>query len=59
MENFSKMKELINATEADASAFFGKGNKSAGTRVRNAMQQLKELAQSVRTEVLEKRSESK
>ncbi|WP_420490433.1 hypothetical protein [Mucilaginibacter jinjuensis] len=36
-----------------------KGNKAAGTRVRNAMQQLKTLAQEIRTEVTDKKSESK
>jgi hypothetical protein len=59
MEKFEKVKELIAATEADASAFFDKGNKAAGTRVRNAMQQLKVLAQEIRTEVTEKKGAAK
>jgi hypothetical protein len=59
MEKFEKLKELIAATEADATAFFDKGNKAAGTRVRNAMQQLKMLAQEIRTEVTEKKSSAK
>ncbi|OKS87529.1 histone H1 [Mucilaginibacter polytrichastri] len=59
MENFSKVKELVAASEADFTAFYEKGNKAAGTRVRNAMQQLKTLAQDIRTEVTEKKNEAK
>jgi hypothetical protein len=59
MEKFEKVKELIAATEADATAFFDKGNKAAGTRVRNAMQQLKVMAQEIRTEVTEKKGSAK
>ncbi|UEG52429.1 histone H1 [Mucilaginibacter daejeonensis] len=51
MEKFNQLKEVIAASEADFTAFFEKGNKAAGTRVRNAMQQLKALAQEVREEV--------
>lgn len=59
MEKFEKVKELIAATEVDATAFFDKGNKAAGTRVRSAMQQLKVLAQEIRTEVTEKKGATK
>lgn len=59
MEKFSKIKELIAATEADFNAFFEKGNKAAGTRVRNAMQELKTLAQEVRQEVTEQKNKDK
>lgn len=53
MEKFQKVKELIAAVEADATAFYEKGNKAAGTRVRNAMQQLKVAAGDIRKEVTE------
>lgn len=59
MEKFSKIKEVIAATEADFTAFFEKGNKAAGTRVRNAMQELKNLAQEVRQEVTEQKNKDK
>jgi hypothetical protein len=36
---------------ADFEKFYRGGNKAAGTRVRNAMQELKVFAQAVRTEV--------
>lgn len=54
MENYNKIIELLEATKADAEKFFDKGNKAAGTRVRKAMQEVKALAQAVRTEVSEK-----
>jgi hypothetical protein len=53
MEKFNEIKALLEAAEKDADAFFLKGNKSAGTRLRGAMQTLKNLAQEVRTEVQE------
>ena len=37
--------------EADFTKFYADGNKAAGTRVRGAMQELKNFAQAVRTEV--------
>ena len=53
MEKFNEIKALLETAEKDADAFFLKGNKSAGTRLRGAMQTLKNLAQEVRTEVQE------
>ena len=59
MEKFSKIKQLLTDAEADFSAFYEKGNKAAGTRVRNVMQELKVLAQEIRQEVTEKKGEAK
>ncbi|HMG07027.1 MAG TPA: hypothetical protein VK609_00890 [Mucilaginibacter sp.] len=56
MENFQKLKEVIAAIEVDAASFYDKGNKAAGTRLRNAMQQLKVLATDIRKEVTEKKN---
>lgn len=56
MENFQKLKEVIAAAEADVASFYEKGNKAAGTRVRNAMQALKVLATDIRKEVTEKKN---
>lgn len=53
MEKFSKLKELIASVEADAEKFYNNANNAAGTRVRKAMQDLKNLAQEIRTEVTE------
>lgn len=51
MEQFEKIKALIATMEADVQAFYAKGNKSAGTRVRGACQDLKGLAQELRVDV--------
>ena len=51
MSTFQKLKELVAATEADAKAFHEKGNKAAGTRLRKAYQEIKNLAQEGRAEV--------
>ncbi|MDQ6477971.1 histone H1 [Dyadobacter sp. LHD-138] len=56
MEKFSQLKEMLETVEADFTAFYEKGNKAAGTRVRNAMQQFKVIAQEIRTEVTEKKA---
>ena len=54
METLAQIQEVLNAVQADATKFFENGNKAAGTRVRKAMQEIKNLAQVVRTEVSEK-----
>jgi hypothetical protein len=59
MEKFTELKELIAATESDAKAFFEKGNKAAGTRLRNALQKSKGLAQDIRNEVTAQKNTAK
>ncbi|ALL05895.1 histone H1 [Pedobacter sp. PACM 27299] len=59
MEKFSKVKELLASIEADAEKFYNAGNSAAGTRVRKAMQDLKVLAQEIRSEVTEKKNSEK
>lgn len=59
MENFAKVKEVVAAIEADVEKFYSAGNSAAGTRVRKAMQDLKGLAQEIRTEVTEKKNSAK
>ncbi|MGY4539441.1 hypothetical protein ACVW0P_003875 [Mucilaginibacter sp. UYNi724] len=59
MENFQKLKELILSAESDATAFFEKSNKAAGTRLRNALQQTKALAQELRNEVTDVKNKAK
>jgi len=51
METFERMKALLDSTQADVDKFSSNGNKSAGTRVRQAMQEVKKLAQDLRVEV--------
>ena len=51
METYNSIISLIEAANPDVEKFFAAGNKSAGTRVRKHMQDLKALAQQLRTEV--------
>ena len=59
MEKLEELKKLIASAEADAAAFFDKGNKAAGTRLRNAMQQIKVTATDIRKAVTDKKNEGK
>lgn len=56
MDEYIKLKEIVEACYGDIDKFT-KGNKSAGTRVRKAMQDVKKQAQEVRQAVLKKRDE--
>lgn len=51
MDKFNKLKDLLSSLEEDAAKFYEKGNKAAGTRVRNGMQSIKMMAQDIRKEV--------
>jgi hypothetical protein len=54
METLEKIKELTEVLSVDATKFF-KGNNSAGTRARKTSQELKDLLQTLRKEILESR----
>jgi len=58
MQKFEELKALLSEAEKDAESFFSKGNKAAGTRLRNAMQKLKVTAQDVRNEVIARKNEN-
>jgi hypothetical protein len=51
MSRFTELVELVQSFEKDFIKFYDKGNKSAGTRVRKQMNELKRKAQEVRKEV--------
>jgi hypothetical protein len=53
MKKFEELKNLIASIEPDAEKFYNKGNSAAGTRVRKGMQDLKNIAQTIRQEVQE------
>ena len=59
MSRFEELKALVAAAEANFNKFYNEGNKAAGTRVRAAMQELKNLAQTIRTEVQSIKNEGK
>ena len=56
---FNELKELLATFEKDFEKFYDKENKSAGTRVRKAMNDLKRKAQEIRKEVQEMKSADK
>lgn len=56
LEIYEQIKNLVAAMEDDVRKAAG-GNRAAGTRVRKSMQDLKNLAQSLRVKVLENREE--
>ncbi len=56
MEEYEQLRRLVEAAADDIDKACG-GNKAAGTRVRKAMQDIKNAAQDVRKRILEIRSE--
>jgi hypothetical protein len=59
METLEKIKSLTETLTAETTKFYGKGNNSAGTRARKAAQELKELMQVLRKEILNHSKEEK
>ena len=59
MSRFTELKDLLNTFEKDFIKFYEKGNKSAGTRVRKNMNELRRKAQEIRKEVQEIKATSK
>ena len=56
MQEYDQLKELIAVAEEDIIKAEA-GNRAAGTRVRRAMQDIKQIAQTVRVKILESRTE--
>ena len=56
-ESYSRLEQILGDSMLDASKFIS-GNNSAGTRVRKAMQEVKKIAQNIRTEVQEQKNQS-
>ena len=59
MDRFQELQALVASFEHDFDKFYVKGNKSAGTRVRKAMNELKKKAQEIRLEVQSMKTEAK
>ncbi|MCH8568153.1 MAG: histone H1 [Balneolales bacterium] len=57
MSRFHEIKVLVDALEDDMDKFYSKSNKTAGTRARKSLQDLKKLAQEIRIEIQEKKNE--
>lgn len=56
---YAELQAMVAAMAGDFEKFYKDGNKAAGTRVRNAMQELKTFAQTVRNEVSAIKNEGK
>jgi len=56
---YVELQQLVAGMQSDFEKFYRDGNKAAGTRVRNSMQELKTLAQTIRTEVQAIKNEGK
>jgi len=52
-KRFDEVRDKVMEMEADFDKFYDKNNHAAGTRVRKAMQDMKNLAQNIRKEVQE------
>lgn len=57
MARFDEVKNLVLSLEGDFDKFYNKNNQAAGTRVRKGLQDLKNLAQEIRTEIQNKKNE--
>lgn len=57
INRFAELQRLVAGMATDFEKFYRDGNKAAGTRVRNSMQELKAFAQRVREEVLTLRNQ--
>lgn len=56
MNRFEELKALLLSLEDEFYKFYEKDNKAAGTRVRKGMQELKKIAQEIRTNVLDSKA---
>ena len=56
MEKFENLKAILESLNDDVQKFDDKGNKAAGTRVRQGLQQIKAVAQELRKEISEKKN---
>ena len=59
MEKIAALKALVETAEKEGTAFYERGNKAAGTRLRNALQQIKVVATDLRKDVTEKKNAAK
>ena len=53
LEQLEQIRQALDTIQEDAIKFTEKGNKAAGPRIRKQMQEIKALAQAVRTSVSE------
>lgn len=59
MSRIDEVKALVDQLEPDMQKFYEKGNKAAGTRARNSLQEMKKLAQEIRIEIQDMKNSGK
>ncbi len=57
MNRYQELITLVQSFESDFRKFYEKENREAGVRVRKNMQELRQLAQTIRDEIQENRAE--
>lgn len=55
-DHFDRLQDVVRDIEVDVHKFHHDNNRSAGLRVRKAMQEVKVLAQEIRKHILDKRN---
>ncbi|MBU1101329.1 MAG: histone H1 [Bacteroidetes bacterium] len=58
-EKYREMIEFLQSLDSDVEKFYDKGQAAAGTRVRKGLSELKRLAQEMRNEVQDMKSQRK
>jgi hypothetical protein len=58
MKQFDNLLKHVQDLKEDFEKFYMKDNKTAGTRIRKGMQDLKEMAQKIRVEVQDKKNKA-
>lgn len=58
-DKYQNLVEFVKNLEADVEKFYVKGQAAAGTRIRKAMSDLKSMAQDIRVEVQDIKTERK
>ncbi len=59
MEKIKQLKALVETAEKDGALFYEKNNRTAGTRFRKTLQEIKALATELRKDVTEKKNAGK
>lgn len=57
MNRFSEIKSMVDELEVDMEKFYSKNNKTAGTRARKILQDLKKLSQDIRVDIQNKKKD--
>lgn len=58
MGRYDEIKALVDSLGDDMDKFYNKGNKTAGTRARKTLQELKTLAQEIRQEIQDSKKDA-